>query len=54
MKELLLGQEPTGQIESDLRRLRAVLEAGEAPTTDGQSHGPRSPIGEAANQTDAH
>lgn len=50
----LLGQEPTGQIESDLRRLRAVLEAGEAPTTDGQPHGPRSPIGEAANKTDAH
>lgn len=50
----VLGQEPSGQIESDLHRLRALLEAGEVPTTDGQSHAPRSPIGTAANQTDAH
>lgn len=32
----LLGEEPKGQIADDLRRLRAILEAGEVPTTDGQ------------------
>lgn len=32
----LLGEEPKGQIADDLRRLRAILETGEVPTTDGQ------------------
>lgn len=32
----LFGEEPKGQIADDLRRLRAILEAGEVPTTDGQ------------------
>lgn len=30
------GEEPKGQVADDLRRLRAILEAGEVPTTDGQ------------------
>lgn len=32
----LFGEEPKGQIADDLRRLRAILEVGEVPTTDGQ------------------
>ena len=32
----LFGEEPKGQIADDLRRLRAILETGEVPTTDGQ------------------
>jgi hypothetical protein len=28
-------------IKEDLRRFKALLEAGEAPTTVGQTHGPR-------------
>ena len=32
----LFGEEPKGQIADDLRRLRAILEAGEVPTTNGQ------------------
>ena len=32
----LFGEEPKGQIADDLRRLRALLEAGEVPTTNGQ------------------
>ena len=36
----LLGREPEQEIQSDLRRLKQFLEAGELATTDGQSHGP--------------
>lgn len=32
----LFGEEPHGQIADDLRRLRSILEVGEAPTTQGQ------------------
>lgn len=32
----LFGEEPDGQIADDLYRLRALLEAGEVPTIDGQ------------------
>lgn len=32
----IMGEEPHGQIEDDLRRLRSILETGEVPTTDGQ------------------
>jgi uncharacterized membrane protein len=32
----MFGEEPHGQIEDDLRRLRSLLETGEVPTTKGQ------------------
>jgi len=35
----LSGQEPAQQIREDLRRLKQILEAGEAPTTQEQSSG---------------
>ena len=36
----LFGEEPSQQIESDLRRLKQLLEEGEVPTTEEQSAGP--------------
>lgn len=35
----LLGEEPSVQIEDDLRRFKRLMEAGEIPTTEGQPHG---------------
>jgi uncharacterized membrane protein len=35
----LFGEEPGQQIEEDLRRLKQLLEAGEAPTVEGQPRG---------------
>jgi uncharacterized membrane protein len=35
----LSGEEPTLQIHEDLRRLKALLETGEVPTTEGQPSG---------------
>lgn len=35
----LLGEEPERQVADDLRRLKAMLEAGEIPTTEGQTSG---------------
>ena len=32
----LLGEEPDQQVREDLRRFKAVMESGEAPTTEGQ------------------
>lgn len=32
----LFGEEPTQQVQDDLRRFKQVMEAGEIPTTDGQ------------------
>jgi uncharacterized membrane protein len=32
----MFGEEPTGQIADDLRRLRSLLETGEVPTIEGQ------------------
>lgn len=37
-----LGKHPSFLMRQDLRRLKALIEAGEIPTTEGQSHGPRS------------
>jgi uncharacterized membrane protein len=36
-----LGTNPTFVVKEDLRRFKALLETGEAPTTAGQTHGPR-------------
>jgi uncharacterized membrane protein len=35
----LFGEEPTQQVQVDLRRFKQVMEAGEVPTTDGQPTG---------------
>jgi uncharacterized membrane protein len=35
----LFGEEPGQQLEADLRRLKSFMEAGEIPTTQGQSSG---------------
>ena len=35
----LFGDEPGQQVREDLRRFKAIIETGEAPTTDGQSSG---------------
>ena len=37
----VFGEEPSQQIHEDLRRLKRLLEAGEVPTTEGQSSGRR-------------
>jgi uncharacterized membrane protein len=42
-----LGKNPNFVIKEDLRRFKALLEAGEAPTTVGQTHGPRGLHGHA-------
>jgi uncharacterized membrane protein len=36
-----LGKHPEFMVREDVRRFKALLEAGEAPTTAGQTHGPR-------------
>jgi uncharacterized membrane protein len=38
----LLGHEPSQIIRQDLRRFKQLMEAGEVPTTAGQTHGKRS------------
>ena len=38
----LVERKPEFLMTQDLRRFKALLEAGEIPTTDGQPHGPRS------------
>lgn len=35
----LFGEEPNQQVEEDLRRFKQVMEAGERPTTEGQTSG---------------
>lgn len=44
----LLGKDPSFMMRQDLRRLKALIEAGEIPTIEGQSHGPRSAVTAAA------
>lgn len=38
----LMGKDPSFLMRQDLRRFKALIEAGEIPTVEGQSHGPRS------------
>jgi uncharacterized membrane protein len=40
----LLGKDPSFLMKNDLRRLKALIEAGEIPTVEGQPHGPRSKV----------
>lgn len=39
---MLFGEEPSQQIEGDLRRFKQIVETGEIPSTKGQPHGPRT------------
>jgi uncharacterized membrane protein len=39
---LMLGKDPQFMLREDLRRFKALMEAGEVPNIEGQSHGPRS------------
>ncbi|WP_460840717.1 SRPBCC family protein [Noviherbaspirillum agri] len=41
----LFGEEPSQQIDEDLRRFKWLIETGEIPTTVGQPSGPRGVIG---------
>lgn len=43
----LFAKDPSFLMQQDLRRFKALLETGEIPTTEGQTHGPRS--GKAAS-----
>ena len=40
----ILGKDPSFMMRQDLRRMKALIEAGEIPTVDGQTHGPRSAV----------
>jgi uncharacterized membrane protein len=44
----LMGKDPKFLMQQDLRRFKALVETGELPTTEGQSHGPRSAVTAAA------
>ncbi|HEY5029530.1 MAG TPA: hypothetical protein VIK39_14055, partial [Candidatus Angelobacter sp.] len=44
----LLGKDPSFMMRQDLRRLKALIETGEMPTVEGQSHGPRSGVAAVA------
>jgi uncharacterized membrane protein len=48
----LLSKDPGFLMRQDLRRLKALIETGEIPTTEGQSHGPRSGVAAAARLLD--
>jgi uncharacterized membrane protein len=38
----IFGKDPSFMMRQDLRRLKALIETGETPTIEGQSHGPRT------------
>jgi uncharacterized membrane protein len=44
----LLSKDPSFLMRQDLRRLKALMETGEIPTVEGQTHGPRSAAAAAA------
>ncbi len=44
---LIMGKDPQFTVREDLRRFKALLEAGEISTTQSQSHGPRGLHGHA-------
>jgi len=37
----LMGRDPGFMMRQDMRRFKALIETGEVPTTEGQTHGPR-------------
>ncbi len=48
----LLGKDPSFLMQQDLRRFKALIETGEIPTTEGQSHGRRSAFDKALEGLD--
>jgi uncharacterized membrane protein len=48
----IMGKDPGFLMRQDLRRFKALIEAGEIPTTEGQSHGPRSAAAAIARLAD--
>ena len=46
----IFGKDPAFTVREDLRRFKALMEAGEIPTIEGQSHGPRSLMVNAMRQ----
>jgi hypothetical protein len=40
----MVGKDPDFAVREDLRRFKALIEAGEIPTIEGQSHGRRSAV----------
>ncbi len=48
----MLGKDPSFLMRQDLRRFKALVETGELPTTEGQTHGPRSRVAAAARLID--
>jgi uncharacterized membrane protein len=40
----ILGKDPSFMMRQDLRRMKALIETGEIPTVEGQTHGPRSVV----------
>ncbi|HYX53633.1 MAG TPA: SRPBCC family protein [Candidatus Limnocylindrales bacterium] len=48
----MLGKDPSFLMRQDLRRFKALLETGEIPTTEGQTHGPRTRVTAAARLLD--
>lgn len=46
----LFGEEPSLQIDSDLRRFKQLIETGEITTTQGQPSGPRSALARLINK----
>ena len=43
---MILGRHPEFTVREDLRRFKAIIEAGEVPTIAGQTHGPRGISGQ--------
>jgi hypothetical protein len=43
----IMGKDPKFTVREDLRKFKALIEAGEIPTTKGQPHGPRGLQGKA-------
>ena len=48
----IMGKNPKFMLRQDLRRFKALIETGEIPTTEGQSHGRRSLMVGAARMLD--
>jgi uncharacterized membrane protein len=44
---IMLGKDPQFMLREDLRRFKALMEAGEVPNVEGQVHGRRSALGKA-------
>jgi uncharacterized membrane protein len=48
----MMGRDPSFLMRQDLRRFKALIETGEIPTIDGQTHGPRSTTAAAMRMLD--